>query len=280
MHQGNSRVVTLSVGGIEYQTTQRTLSVCPDSLLASIAQGNWQVDTKNRFFIDRDGELFAHILNFLRNNELLVPLDDPLLITKLLREAQFYQLQVLVDQLMVLKSKIDQASMTYKELLKVVNISRGPVQLPRCNFCLMQISFLDMTRANLQGCDFTGATLREVNLSYSNLSRAIFLDANLQNSSLREAVAERACFVNCNLSGVDMRRAMCRDCNFTKARLSGADLRFCDLQGCNLEEANFLVANLENTLLHFTNTKGTNFDRANLKDAQGLQSSHSSSTPL
>lgn len=279
MQQSDSRVVTLSVGGMEYQTTQRTLSTCSDSLLATIAAGHWPQDPQNRFFLDRDGELFAHILNFLRNNELLVPLDDPLLITKLLREAQFYQLQVLVDQLMVLKSKIDQATMTYKELLKVINISKGPVQLPRCNFCLMQISFLDMTRANLQGCDFTGATLREVNLSYSNLSRAIFQDANLQNSSLREAVVERSCFVNCNLSGVDMRRTMCRDCNFTKARLSGADLRFCDLQGCNLEEANFLVANLENTLLHFTNTKGTNFDRANLKEAQGLPTSPTPSLP-
>ena len=270
MQQTHSRVLTLSVGGIEYQTTQKTLSVCPESLLATIAAGPWPVDERNRLFIDRDGELFAHILNFLRNNELLVPLDDPLLISKLLREAQYYQVQVLVDQLMILKSKVDQASMSYKELLMVINTSRGPVQLPRCNFCLMQISFLDMTRANLQGCDFTGATLREVNLSYSNLSRAIFQDANLQNSSLREAEIERGVFINCNLSGVDMRRAMCRDCNFTKAKLSGADLRYCDLQGCNLEEANFLVANLENTLLHFTNTKGANFDRANLKDAQGL----------
>ena len=270
MQPAHTRVVTLSVGGVEYQTTVLTLLRCPESLLANTETGTWPVDERRRIFIDRDGELFAHILNFLRNNELLVPLDDPVLVTKLLREAQYFQIQILVDQLMVLKSKIDQASMSYKELLRVINTSRGIVQLPRCNFCLMQISYLDMAKANLQGCDFTGATLKEVNLSHANLSRAIFQDASLQNSSLREATMERACFMNCNLSGVDFRRAICRDCNFTRAKLSGADLRHCDLQGSNLEEANFLVANLENAVMHFTNTKGANFDRANMRDVQGL----------
>lgn len=48
--------------------------------------------TQNVVFIDRDGTHFRHILNWLRDG--VVPLLDPAGYQELLREAQFYQLNV------------------------------------------------------------------------------------------------------------------------------------------------------------------------------------------
>ena len=265
-------MLSLSVGGVAYQVSHSLLLKQEDSVLASMFSGRHAVqkDEQGRYFIDRDGVLFAHILSFLRNGELLAAPAGPIDLTRLLREAQYFQIQPLVDELTQRLDEVSQGSLTYQELLEILNMSKGPVQLPRCRFVLMEISFLDFTRANLQGCDFTGSIIREVNLTYANLSHSILKDANLQNSCLREAVLEKCDLTRANLSGTDMRRAICRDCNFSKAKLSGADLRFCDMQSCNLEEASFLVANLENCMFHYSSVRGANFDRANMRDVQGI----------
>lgn len=51
------------------------------------------------YFIDRDGPLFRHVLNFLRRGRLIVALDDATLLEELLDEAKFYQLASLVTML-------------------------------------------------------------------------------------------------------------------------------------------------------------------------------------
>lgn len=68
----DSHVVNLNVGGKDYATTVATLNTFPNSLLAkmvSAGTGAARVDDKGNYFIDRDGELFRHILNFLREPE-------------------------------------------------------------------------------------------------------------------------------------------------------------------------------------------------------------------
>ena len=265
-------ILHLSVGGVAYQASRQLLVSQEDSVLASMFSGRHAVekDDSGRYFIDRDGALFGQILSYLRNGELLTAPTSSVSLAQLLREAQYFQIQPLVDELTIRLDEASQGTLSYQELLEILNMSKGPVQLPRCRFALMEISYLDFTRANLQGCDFTGATIREVNLTYANLSHSTLKDANLQNSSLREAILEKCDLSRANLTGTDMRRALCRECNFSRAKFSGADLRFCDLQSCNLEEALFLVANLENCMFHYSIIRGANFDRANMKDVQGL----------
>ena len=50
------------------------------------------------YFIDRDGTHFRYILNYLRTRELIVP-EDKIVRRELLREAEFYQVQGIVDEL-------------------------------------------------------------------------------------------------------------------------------------------------------------------------------------
>lgn len=46
---------------------------------------------KQHYFIDRDGDMFRHILNFLRNKKLLLPADFPH-VELLLHEAVYFEL--------------------------------------------------------------------------------------------------------------------------------------------------------------------------------------------
>lgn len=51
------------------------------------------------YFIDRDGELFAYILDYLRNGKLLLP-DNFKEIARLREETLFYQMEGMLQQIM------------------------------------------------------------------------------------------------------------------------------------------------------------------------------------
>ena len=62
-------MVELNVGGTNFQTARTTLCQQSDSFLAGLVSGRHSVDRdkSGRIFIDRDGEQFRSIVNFLRN---------------------------------------------------------------------------------------------------------------------------------------------------------------------------------------------------------------------
>ena len=65
-------VVELNVGGRHFTTHLSTLLKEPHSILNAIFTGKLPIskDTNNRYFIDADGEVFSHILNYLRQEKL------------------------------------------------------------------------------------------------------------------------------------------------------------------------------------------------------------------
>ena len=64
------RVISLNVGGYKFVTTLSTLTKDSNSMLAAMFSGRHHLDTdsEGRYFIDRDGSYFEHILNFLRDS--------------------------------------------------------------------------------------------------------------------------------------------------------------------------------------------------------------------
>lgn len=83
--------VKLNVGGTKYETTKLTLE-SQESFLSSLVSGRHEVETDDGYiFIDRDGEPFRDILNFLRTKTLLVP-DDGKTRERLIEELDYYQL--------------------------------------------------------------------------------------------------------------------------------------------------------------------------------------------
>lgn len=92
------RWVKLNVGGTIYRTTRSTLLKDPNSVLSAMFSGRHELekDEDGAYSIDRDGELFRYVLNYLRNDELFCP-DDKFFRKELLAEARFYALQGMID---------------------------------------------------------------------------------------------------------------------------------------------------------------------------------------
>ncbi|XP_059819910.1 BTB/POZ domain-containing protein KCTD21-like [Hypanus sabinus] len=95
-----SEPVTLNVGGSLYTTSLTTLTRYPDSMLGLMFGGTLPIkkDLQGNCFIDRDGNMFRYILNFLRTSQLDLPYDFQEL-DLLNREADFFQIQPLLEAL-------------------------------------------------------------------------------------------------------------------------------------------------------------------------------------
>nr|XP_054766803.1 BTB/POZ domain-containing protein KCTD4-like [Lytechinus pictus] len=88
--------VGLNVGGKIYQTSRTTLSKYPESFLARLLDRPMSsaVDDHGNYRIDQDGEVFRHVLNFLRYGKLTLP-DDFREYDLLECQADFFGLQSL-----------------------------------------------------------------------------------------------------------------------------------------------------------------------------------------
>lgn len=86
--------VHIDVGGTIYTSSLETLTKYPDSRLAKLFNGTIPIvldSLKQHYFIDRDGGMFRHILNFMRNSKLLIP-DNFADIDLLLEEARYFEI--------------------------------------------------------------------------------------------------------------------------------------------------------------------------------------------
>ncbi|KAK7922898.1 hypothetical protein WMY93_009800 [Mugilogobius chulae] len=95
-------IIELNVGGQVYITRYSTLTSVPDSLLWEMftqkSSKGLARDTKGRFFVDRDGFLFRYILDYMRDQQLVLPDHFPER-GRLQREAEFFNLPELVKLL-------------------------------------------------------------------------------------------------------------------------------------------------------------------------------------
>lgn len=91
------RYIKLNVGGYLFQTTLSTLT-CGDTMLSAMFSGRLEVikDKEGYFMIDRDGKYFNYILNYLRDNNVILP-SDTFTVRNIRNEAQFYSIQNLID---------------------------------------------------------------------------------------------------------------------------------------------------------------------------------------
>uniref|UniRef100_A0A8D0DVP8 Potassium channel tetramerization domain containing 12 n=1 Tax=Salvator merianae TaxID=96440 RepID=A0A8D0DVP8_SALMN len=97
-----SEIVELNVGGQVYVTRRGTVLSVRGSLLwrmfSQQEEAELPRDSKGRFFLDRDGFLFRYILDYLRDQELVLPERFPER-SRLQREAEYFQLPDLVRRL-------------------------------------------------------------------------------------------------------------------------------------------------------------------------------------
>ena len=96
--------IKLDIGGHIYTTSTLTLTKDPQSMLAAMFSGRHSIkkEEDGSYFIDRDGTHFCYILNYLRDGGFDYDMlhTDRDIQKKLLREAEYYQLSGLVDDLL------------------------------------------------------------------------------------------------------------------------------------------------------------------------------------
>ena len=64
-----TEVVKFNVGGKQYQVSRSLLALHSQTMLAKSVSKQWQKDPESEIFIKRDGEMFRHVLNYLRNGK-------------------------------------------------------------------------------------------------------------------------------------------------------------------------------------------------------------------
>ena len=91
------KIISLNVGGVHYDVAYTTLTVCKDTMLAKLVDGVIPSrEVNDRIFIDRNGKIFDHILDFLRNgNEWMLP-ESSDLVKRIYLEAKFYGIEDLI----------------------------------------------------------------------------------------------------------------------------------------------------------------------------------------
>ncbi len=66
--------VAFDVGGKLFRVSRDLIEQYSDTMLGKIASETWQRDSNAVVFIDRDGDIFAHVLNFLRYGSIVLPI--------------------------------------------------------------------------------------------------------------------------------------------------------------------------------------------------------------
>ena len=120
-------ILHLNVGGVHYTTTRATLCRYPNSMLGAMFNGSMPTtkDSNGHYFIDRDGAMFHHILNYLRSASLVLPVSFQLL-ESLALEADFFQIEPLIQEINELRRKESEVpNTTVGRLVEVIEVRTG-----------------------------------------------------------------------------------------------------------------------------------------------------------
>jgi hypothetical protein len=303
--------VTLNVGGVLYATSRTTLTRYPNSMFAAMFSGRFNNDhvdacedsapdtpstgTNPAYFIDRDGALFSHVLNYLRTGTLqltvacewesdergghtphALPAPEPVTpelrahlqqVSAVLEEAEYYNL---VDLAHICRTDLTR----HRQRLKSTNHNT-----PR--------SRADSAYESNEECMYTRKEVHQMLVSHQHVLITYQGHGTAENKPLLN-------LAGVNLSYIDLSRLDLSYVDFSRANLEGANLESCILLGtvfsqCNLQRANlqqcsFGHARTERESATFVdaNLRGANFSRflgviyrnnmegANLADTIGL----------
>ena len=164
----------------------------PGSMLHAMFSGRF--DTKanedGSYFLDRDGTHFRYILNYLRTGQLVVP-EDNTVRRELLTEAEFYQVQGIINELKARPFK-DSVILSSDQQQTLINWLKETLTSASCDYALKyRASRNGWAAANFHSCcDNKGPTVTVVkcgnyilggytNQSWESHGRTIFEGSTL-----------------------------------------------------------------------------------------------------
>ncbi|KAL6067195.1 Pentapeptide repeat-containing protein [Balamuthia mandrillaris] len=318
-----SRRVKLNVGGTIFHTSTTTLEREPHSLLACLASGRWKSDQQENdedgeekgegkgggalfFFLDRDPDVFAIVLAYLRAAGSL-SVDDLLQMSarhnisrrRLLVEADYLMLEQLstllrgeaeaeeVVEETEYDKETDEGRSKRRHRIAVEDLPNPDLLTRREVVSLLCLKgYGGSTNAN-SGTTANKQTLRGVRFCALDLSRLCFNERAMPEADFRCCNLHRTHFQRAELSeallqGANLSLANLRKANLKNANLEGADLRGANLQGANLtgaclhgadlrgadvSEAVMASADLRGSRLTAADLKETDLRQANLEGA-------------
>uniref|UniRef100_A0A6U5K645 BTB domain-containing protein n=1 Tax=Corethron hystrix TaxID=216773 RepID=A0A6U5K645_9STRA len=98
-----TETVLFNVGGKEYEVARSLLNDHPETMLARMASQEWNPDTDKKLFIERDGERFRYVLDYLRDGKAMLSID----VSKeaLLVDMEFYGISASEESITVQDTK-------------------------------------------------------------------------------------------------------------------------------------------------------------------------------
>ncbi|XP_020624751.1 uncharacterized protein LOC110062217 isoform X2 [Orbicella faveolata] len=163
-HVHFSTMLKLNVGGHLFSTSLATLNKDPGSMLHAMFSGRF--DTKpsedGSYFIDRDGTHFRYILNYLRTGQLVVP-EDKVVRRELLTEAEFYQVEGIINELKARPFK-DSSILSSDQQQALIKLLKETLTSGSCDYALIyRASRNGWAAANFHSCcDKKGPTVTVV----------------------------------------------------------------------------------------------------------------------
>ncbi len=62
----NSSTIKFNVGGRHFEVSRDLIDTHSETMLGKLVSDAWQEDPEEEVFIDRNGDIFAHVLDYLR----------------------------------------------------------------------------------------------------------------------------------------------------------------------------------------------------------------------
>ena len=90
MSDKNNNIVHLNVGGTKYQVSKGLMEQYPTTMLARMVSETWMTNPQQEIFIDRDGETFRYVLNYMRNLKVNLPNSQTLSSEALMEELKYF----------------------------------------------------------------------------------------------------------------------------------------------------------------------------------------------
>ena len=82
------QTVKFNVGGKLFETSRSLVDQHDDTMLARLVSDTWQEDPTKPIFIDRNGDIFAQVLDYLRYGSVVLP--DKIVKDMFLRDLDYY----------------------------------------------------------------------------------------------------------------------------------------------------------------------------------------------
>ncbi|KAJ1621182.1 hypothetical protein T492DRAFT_1072548 [Pavlovales sp. CCMP2436] len=226
--------VRLNVGGVRYETTRTTLTQFAGSYFSAMFGGLHPdaEDEDGRVFIDRDGDLFRHVLNYMRTGSVSLPQHR--------EDAKAVHVELAYNGLSVPTDDSSHAAIpgfTRQELQSLhasdarlfTGARLAGVDLSKLIFDEVRLDRADLRGACLADTSWEGTSLVGSLLQHSDLRRARLVGASCIASDFQQADLRGADLTNTNLSKADLRNA--RIDTMLPTAICGANLFGLDLRG-------------------------------------------------